>query len=432
MANRQNVSWLSVLLLGLSLLIMVPQEAHGAAELPPIGSSKMAVDTDPATVDDAPSDAEAAATAGSILDLIWDLLNSVEGLVQSAIARAGEARDRALEARDSVNEIRDRVRQGAEALTGQVLSTLSDAVQEVQNTIQQELDGVGDFLADGGPAEPFRQDLIMLLQKIEIIMNALYDIAGLDMKFSLARPIGIIENLPRPILFPLHRFLATGSNFFDSGIVQRLDELADSLSLMRDLVVEGDDSRGPDPYTLCLDAETDDRFCNEILLREAYGATCRLFLGDPPNTERISVVKTVSGVVTTSATGLKLIAKGLIAIGATGLADAEKKIGIHGYIGIHLKNNFPKQLGSFLDGVADATLHVPSYVSSKLKHCQAMYVQNELYRRGVALMIEQEKAAVQTDAVLANQELVLDNQKEILLRQDAILEVLRHSTFGSH
>lgn len=386
---------------------------------------------DPCSIPCSPCDLSCPGACDSILcpgnlpDCVYGLLQVAESGVQSTIARAQQARDRAGEVVASAGEIRTHMQEGLQALTGQILSAITDAVEEAQNTIQRELDGVSDFLADGGPAEPFRQDLIMLLQKIEVIMNALYDMAGLDMKFSLARPIGLIESLPRGALFPLYRFMAAGSNFFESGIVQRLNEMADALTVLRDLLAEADEARFPDPFQECLDAESDDRYCHELLLREAYGGTCRLFLGDPPNADRVSVVKAASSVVTAVASGLKLVGKGLIAIGETGLPASEKKIGIHGYVGVHLTNNRPKQIGSFLDGVADAALFAPKYISARLKHCQAMYAANELYRNEVRLAIGRERAALKAGQIAVRDEAIAKNEEVIVRKQQEIEDALR-------
>ena len=145
----------------------------------------------------------------------------VVGILDQILSVVREARNEARDSANSAREIRDRVRNATGAFSSQMQDAIQEAVEDVGRELTEELDGRDEFLASG--VEPFRQDLVTLLQNTESIQNALSSIAGgpADL-LSLDRLIGIVEGLSGRALFPLYRVLASDSGILNSGIAQKL------------------------------------------------------------------------------------------------------------------------------------------------------------------------------------------------------------------
>ncbi len=267
-----------------------------------------------------------------ILDDILSKTNQASTRAAAARDRAIEARDRAKEARDSADETRDRVREGVATLTDQIRDMISEAVEDVQRLVAEEIDGRDEFLGQSGCStelcEPFRQDMVTLLDNIQSITNCLFVITELDqVNIDLTREIGIVQDLPGRALFPLYRVLSKESNMFESGLLPKLNTLALDLIELKEFVVD----------TACTPV-WDDTNRATLVVRSA----------------------------TLSASTLQLIGKTMVSIGETEFfGDA----GIHGYAHINVKLNSLKKWGGRLVGLADTVIPVVQFAGRKVDYC---------------------------------------------------------------
>jgi hypothetical protein len=78
------------------------------------------------------------------------------------------------------------------------------------------------------------------------------------------------------------------------------------------------------------------------------------------------ILATVSS-VRKSGIGMKLVAKGLIAAGATGISG--KPVQVAGFAGVLIENNRKKKWGERLDGLSAVVLQVASSKENLLRYC---------------------------------------------------------------
>jgi len=267
-----------------------------------------------------------------ILDDILSTANQASNRAAAARDRAVEARDRATEARDSADEIRDKVREGVATLTDQIRTMVSEAVEDLKRTVAEEMEGRDELLGQSGCSaefcEPFRQDMLTLLNNIQTITNCLFVITELDeVSIDLSREIGIVQDLPGRALYPLYRVLSKDSNMFASGLLPKLNTLTADLVELKEFLID----------TACTPVWED--------------------------TDRAT---TVVRSATLGASTLQMIGKTMISVGETQFfGDA----GIHGYVHINVKLNALKKWGGRLVGLADAILPIVQFAGRKVDNC---------------------------------------------------------------
>lgn len=303
-----------------------------------------------------------------------DILDDILALATAARDRATEARDRATQARDRATqardnaaaardtaiEMRDNMRVGFDALTVEMQTAIDEAIAALQRGIQQELAGRDDFLASGA-AEPFRQNLILLLQRSETVINKLFDIAGAEnMAVDFSRAISVIESLPETALYPLYRVLAVELNLFEEGgLLDRLDQAVVQLELICEALNSENRTR---EHTGWLDGEL---------------AVCSFWL------EHHADIKFTVRELNKLAGLLKLVG---VILNTAGQTNIEGEGAVWGWVGVHLKSDPKKSFGTTLEGVADFMFKVTGYASSRLDYCAGVAIQDEARQRDIEIM----------------------------------------------
>jgi len=301
-----------------------------------------------------------------ILDDILGATTAARDRATQARDRATEARDRATAARDSANEIRDHVREGVAALTDEVQTLISEAVEDLQQIAADELEGRDAFLTDGGCSmavcEPFRENLVSLLRNIEALVNTVLSILEMeDLQFDFEREITVINLLPGRALFPLFRVLAVESNLLGSdtrgsGFLGQLSDAVAKLMVLKEALEDkicGEDPKG-EPKTLL----------------ESEVRKCRCVMDNAANVEVAAKRVKLTGLA------LKLVGKGLSAKGETTAGGINP--GIHGYINLTIKDNKKKAWGERLDGLSDILSKIAEAADDKLRDCLNFSTQAEI------------------------------------------------------
>ena len=264
--------------------------------------------------------------------------------------------------KSNVDEMVGNVRSGVNNLTGTLRQTIDEAVEDLKENVQRELDGRDEFLGAGGNCASgsdcyqFRGDLVQLLVNIQDLTNALFDVTPADVQFELQRTVDLVEQTPGRVLFPLYRALASDSRLFDSGFVEMLGDLALDIRTLDEGLQEG-----PSGLSSSLDGVSE---AGVVDLTE-----CETILAN------IELFSDVALKVTGGAAAAKLVGKGLIAWGET---SADGDAGIHGYVHVTLKNNTRKKIGGFVDGIADLTFAFSSYAHTKIRYCTVREAQNQI------------------------------------------------------
>jgi hypothetical protein len=168
----------------------------------------------------------------------------------------------------------------------------------------------------------FKNDLVGMLSNLETLAN---EITGLPVTFEFSRERAVVDSLPDRALGPLHRALAGEDGSAFSTFVGYLGDGVASLGRLR---------------------EAD---------------TCAEMTANPND-----ILATVSGVRKVGA-GMKLVGKGLIAAGATGISG--KPVQVAGFAGVLIENNRKKKWGERLDGLSQVILQVASSKENLLRYC---------------------------------------------------------------
>lgn len=316
-----------------------------------------------------------------ILDDIWAVVQQARDRATQARDRATEARNRAVEARDAAREVRDEVRQALESMTASVRGFISEAVQDLQREIDDELQGRAEFLGDNGcsPAcDQFRADLVLLLTNFESISNSLLAIAGItDLTVDYGREIDLIQQLPGRVLFPLHRMLVVETNLLGSGLMDRLTRTAADLVVVAEFTAVESQARAED------DPNADARALLDAQLAANDWAL-----------KRIARLQNIGTGLAGTGVALKITGKIFQAKGETTFSGEAQA---HGYVGGSIQNNRRKKIGQFVEGIGDALLAISGYLTNKTQY---------------SVLISTQKLILTT--LEANQQKILDNQDKIL------------------
>lgn len=317
---------------------------------------------------------QGTATPADITEDIYNLLTSVSSRVDTAITRATDAKN-------SAEEIRDRVREGVAALTDQLRTAIDGAVADVQRIVENELGGTEYVAFTDGPnscsaltCEPFRQELLLLLDNFESSANGLFQVAALEqLQLNLGRMQGVIEVLPGRILFPLYRVFK-----MDNG---------DLLGSLSDLLTE-----------LVADLEP----ITDIFATDAVEAQICAVLTDNTLIFEVIIIRT-----TARAIGLKLLAKVFDAVGETAVSG---DVGVHGYTHVTYEENFPKKFAAVLEALSDAEFYIANAVRGKLEFCLMRQVEIVALERQAALLDGQSQIL---NAIRGNADLNTDGTTDL-------------------
>lgn len=320
----------------------------------------------------------APAVRADILDDILSIVTAARDRATEARNNAASARDRAIEARnnaatarDTAIEMRNTMQEGLNVLTDQIRAAIADAVEDLQQGIEEERAGMDAFVADGGCSlavcQPFRQDLVRFLRLTESTINTLYDIADLNAtEADFGTLITLVETLPGRALYPLYRTIGVETNIFaPGGFVDRLAEVNQQLQLIAHVLDEGQ-SDG-EPAGDVLDQELSD--CEFVLAHLAEIKRATSILG------KFGLAATVVG-------------KGLSAAGET---QIHKQGAVWGWAGVSLQNNRPKKIGIVIEGLGSAIDSATTFAGIKLRHCAGVGIASEARDRQNEILANQER-----------------------------------------
>lgn len=170
-----------------------------------------------------------------------DILDDILSLATTTRDRAAVARDRAITARDASAVNLQNIQENAQLISGEMQTAIDEAVEDMQRLVAEFQDGRAEFLGASGCSpeicEPFRQNLIMLLQRLEAIIDILLEIGGINGPNPDFQPlINVIQNLPGRALFLLHRVMVEDNHLFDGDLLVRLSESVNHLQVIRDAI----------------------------------------------------------------------------------------------------------------------------------------------------------------------------------------------------
>lgn len=294
----------------------------------------------------------------AILDDILGVATTARDRATQARDRATEARnratlafDRAAEARDNTQELVDNARMGLAALNDQVRDMITHAIEDMQQLVERELEGLSEFTADGGCSaavcEPFRQDLIEWLQHTQAIVNSLFSIFHADeLHLNFDREIAILNVIPGRLLFPLYRVLSADNSLVGTALLDRLSETESNLALIKDALA------GSAPSAANRQGQTP---------LESEVASCAFLM------DHYDAVGEAKMEVSDLATILKLSAKWLKSKGETTAEGANP--GIHGYINVTIKDNALKEFGEKIEGVSEGLAKAAEKIDDKARDC---------------------------------------------------------------
>ncbi|MCK6482858.1 MAG: hypothetical protein HUU22_05110 [Phycisphaerae bacterium] len=344
-----------------------------------------------------PTAALVSSARADILDQILDGVNTAINRATQARDRAIEARNNAADARDRAQEIKDTIQQGVQTLSQQVRDVITEAIEDAERLVAEELAGRDEFI-NGPECAEFRQDLVTLLQRLENLLNALQSIANPlgtpDVSFQ--DEIQLIQGLPCRALFPLYR-VATAADFLSQELLDRLDEATTAINLLADVLGNYVDvAGGPLDYEL--------------------GQAANQYILDHPTLVNGAVL-TVRGLsMSTKALGKRLQSKG-----HTGLAAV--KVQIHGYMGVSLANDAKMKYGTILVGLSDMLGQVANSASSQVNHVMLIGALDELRDNHEAILAQHQQLIGQ---VLANQAIIIENQNQMKRDLQKILKTVQH------
>lgn len=340
-----------------------------------------------------------AQSLSDIYDAVQTCINRATQARDNAAAardRAIEARNNAASARDRAQEIKDTIQQGVQTLSQQVRDIVTEAIEDAERLVAEELAGRDEFI-NGPECAAFRQDLVTLLQRLENLLNALQAIANPlgtpDVSFQ--DEIQLIQSLPCRALFPLYR-VATAANFLSQELLDRLDEATAAINLLSDILGDYVEVAGG-----ALDYE--------------LGQAANQFILDHPTLVNGAVL-TVRGLsMSTKALGKRLQSKG-----HTGLAAV--KVQIHGYMGVSLANDARMKYGTILVGLSDILGQVANSASTQFKHVMLIGALDELRDNHEAILAQHQQLIAQ---VLENQAIIIENQNQMKRDLHKIMKTLK-------
>lgn len=315
-------------------------------------------------------------------DIFDDVLNFTQtttSRVTTARDRAAAARNNAISARNSAEEVRDNIQAAVAMMTQQLRDLVSEGATDVQDAVTAYTAGRDAFIADGGcsvaTCQPFRADLVGMLQDLQAISNsvlAIADLQGVAVDFS--QEIDLVQNAPGRVLFPLHT--AMNATNMSSALFGDLSDAASALLLVRDLMAEPQDdgARGSAPLS-------DDPIIADALegCRAVLTDTFTQQVGPGGPVQARQALRDIANV----AIGIRFGGTLFEAFGENWLD--EYPVGIHGYVGVKIKANFPRKLGLGLAGVSQILASSASFVSTKTHYCIALYEQEQMWKQIDAL-----------------------------------------------
>jgi|SRR5688572_9853444 hypothetical protein len=257
------------------------------------------------------------------------LLESISDAVESVQAKVQDVQNKVNIIRTDLTNVKNNVAESAQELAAGLATLGQDVRDEISEALEEVTDGIDElkaeraaFRADAGG---FKNDLLGLFSNLETLGNEISAFAGFPVPYEFSKERALVDHLPERGLAPLYVALAAVEGFSFSGFVDQVGDAAAAVGRLR---------------------EAD---------------TCAEMLADPDD-----ILATVAG-VRKAGVGIKLIGKGLIAKGATGISG--KPVQVAGFAGVLIENNRKKKLGNLLDGLSEVVLETASSKENMLRYC---------------------------------------------------------------
>jgi hypothetical protein len=271
------------------------------------------------------------ADAQTILDSIWDAVNTIRTRVETAITQAQAARSAA-------EEIRTQVRTGVGYMTTDVTTFIANAVEEGRTILADEWAGMEAF-APGGQClevcQGFRADLVELLTLSVEMTSTILTATSAPANPDLSRVIALAQSAPPRTLYPIYRMLEA---VLASELPARFREIVPETQFVLNLVIQG----SQDP--------------------------CIPIITHADRIQRWSSAAMGIGVIAT------VIGKLFNALGHT---EIEASAGAMGFAGGTLKANGKKKLGEVFTGLGTIIDKVATFGANKTRFCLIEAFQNE-------------------------------------------------------
>jgi len=275
------------------------------------------------------------------------LLDQINTTVKTIQTKVNDIQTKATVIQSDSSDAINAIRAGLGALAGdmreEILGSLSDAEGQIAEI-------KADRVAFAANAPQFKTDLINFLQALQDLGAAVIQYTGISVSMDFQTEKNLINVLPDQALAPLYRVIGGGG--VDLGVlVTRLQNATADIQTLTDANREVTAAAsGPAPAV--------------VAPVSIVPASCAKMLADPVGIAfKASTVSEVGGAI-------KLVGKGLIAAGYTGVSG--KPIQIHGYVGIELVNDRRKKWGQRLDGLGDLLLAVSGVFTNKVRYCTIM------------------------------------------------------------
>jgi len=301
---------------------------------------------------------------------------------------------------DNVQDIIDTIADAQATIAdGKIKAMITDARAMLAQAAATQDAGVSEFL-DGGcdvgnlgsECGRFRNDLVTFLQNIEDLNNALlafHDIPALNLQLEDPGLRDLVEKLPGRALYPLYKVLSK-LRFFESGMIDALEDARSHLELLREVVFSDDGSSSLSAMSSAADLQSGDEI-----------DVCALVV------ENSTAIKVAAAAVLGVGVAARVLGGILEAFSKTLFSGpVEMDGGIHGYVHGTIKQNNLHMFGKGFTVFGEVLSAIASSAFRKVRFCS----------------IE-----VRQETIIANQETIIANQEEILLGQRRTLCAFKHN-----
>jgi hypothetical protein len=282
---------------------------------------------------------------------------------------------------------------------GKVQNLIADVKVMLQEAVNTQQAGVAEFMGldncalNGfSPCDMFRADLIEIVHIMRGLNNqilAFPNIPGLNLQMQDMGFADLIEKIPGRVLLPLYKVM-TKTQLLDPALFDALREAGDNLAEVKTVL-----------------------FSNEAPLNTF--APAALSFGCTVVNNRSTFLTIVAN--TYSGIGMLTEVLGGVfqAFGETVIAGpVEMDAGVHGYFHGTLNSNNLGSFGELLGAISGAFSFVGSLVSDKVSSCGSDANQALLISNQDAILASMGGGTVPNPDLLANQELIIENQLTIL------------------
>jgi len=324
-------------------------------------------------------------------------------MMQPTTARAGWVDDQIDEIVDRVKEIFNTIVDAKATISdGKIKAMIADVQQTLLVAARKPQEGIDEFMAGG--CEPgnlssecgrFRDDLKMFIQGLEDLNNeflAFHPLPDLDVQLQDPGLMDLIDLLPGRVLFPMYKILSK-LEFFESGLIENLQVAQDNLGLLRMVIFEQEQSA---------------LYGGSRALDVEFPDACAVIR------ERPLAVKGAGFSILGLGIAARILGAAFEAASKTFVAGpVDFDAGIHGYVHLTVKQNWPHIIGAGFEGLGQVLMPIGSYALNKIRFCGL--------EDGQATMLSNQAT------ILANQETNLANQAELLLGQRRVLCAFKHN-----